>query len=163
MDLRINLRHLDNESLHLQGEIPAAELDIDGIDELIQARQPLLFDLEVQKLDDAILATGRLELALNCECSRCLKPFEYRLLWTDWAGHYPLTGEEAVPILNDCVDLTPQIREDILLGFPQHPLCQAECGGLPQAGAGKRKKITGGTGQTKANESAWAELNKLKF
>ena len=35
-----------------------------------------------------------------------------------------------VAIENDCVDLTPFVREDILLEFPQHPLCKPDCGGL---------------------------------
>jgi uncharacterized metal-binding protein YceD (DUF177 family) len=65
-------------------------------------------------------------------------------------------------INNDCVDLTPYVREDILLAFPQHPLCDPECGGLPDASAGKTSDV-GGKGKTEAVSSAWAELNKLKF
>ncbi len=47
--------------------------------------------------------------------------------WNRWK-----TGK-AVPIKNDCVDLTPWVREDILLGFPQHPLCRPDCGGLKES------------------------------
>jgi len=67
-----------------------------------------------------------------------------------------------VPVLNDCVDLTPSVREDILLEFPQHPLCDRECRGLLNASVGKREK-TDNTGQNEADISAWAELNKLKL
>ncbi len=162
MALLVNIRHLEKEPLHLEGELPASELDVQAVDELIHVTRPLVYDLEVQKLDESILVQGRLELQLDCECARCLRPFAYDLAITDWAAHLALEGEEKVDVINDCVDLTPQIREDILLEFPQHPLCKAECGGLPQAKAGK-KKSTGGTGQTKENASAWAELNKLKF
>jgi len=60
------------------------------------------------------------------------------------------------------VDLTPFAREDILLEFPQHPLCDPECSGLPNSSVGKAKKNSG-AGKTEAGSSAWAELNKLKF
>src|SRR6184192_4185872 len=61
----------------------------------------------------------------------------------DWACHLPLQGEEAAPIVNDCVDLTPYVREDILLSFPQHPLCDRDCRGLPAAQQGKAKTGSG--------------------
>jgi uncharacterized metal-binding protein YceD (DUF177 family) len=73
--------------------------------------------------------------------------------------HLPLAGEDSVSVDHDCVDLTPFVREDILLEFPQHPLCRLDCGGW-QAKAGKSKKIAG---QAEPKPSAWAALNKLKL
>jgi len=74
--------------------------------------------------------------------------------------HLPLDGPEKVVLKNNQADLTPHLREDILLEFPQHPLCDVGCAGLPnRLNAGKK---TEGPGQT-PNASAWAELNKLKF
>lgn len=162
MPLLINLRHLEKDELVLEGQMPAAELDIEGVDELVRAEKPLEYNLEAQQIEHGVLVQGRLEIVLDCECSRCLKPYEHRLEFPDWTCHLPLEGEEAAVINNDCIDLTPYIREDILLGFPQHPLCKPDCGGLPKKAVTKAKK-TGGTGQTKETSSAWAELNKLKF
>ena len=48
-------------------------------------------------------------------------------------------GEDRVAVDNDCVDLTPYLREDILLEFPQHPLCKPECRGLKKTSTGKAK------------------------
>jgi uncharacterized protein len=162
MPILINLRELEKDDLHLEGELPVAELDIANVDELIKGEEPLQYDLEVHKLEDSILAQGNVSLDLKCECARCLKPFIYRLELEDWACHVALEGEEKTAIANDCVDLTPMVREDILLGFPQHPLCKPECGGLPKKAIVKTKKASG-AGQTKEKLSAWAELNKLKF
>jgi uncharacterized metal-binding protein YceD (DUF177 family) len=67
-----------------------------------------------------------------------------------------------VPVDNDCVDLTPYLREDILLEFPQHPLCETECRGLPAKETGKAKKATK-PGDSSQEPSAWADLDKLKF
>ncbi|HEX5397739.1 MAG TPA: YceD family protein [Verrucomicrobiae bacterium] len=155
--LSVNLRHLETHEVHLEGELPVAELDFSLHDEMIHADQPLRYDLSVEKLHDAILVTGLLELVLDCQCVRCLKPFKHRVALEDWNCHLPLVGEEKTAINNDCVDLTPFLREDMLLEFPPHPLCKPGCGGFEKGPASK----TGGKGN--AASAAWAELDKLKL
>ncbi len=162
MPLQVNLRHLEAHNLALEGEFPIEELDIDTRDEMIKATRPLEYKLEVQKLDQSLLVQGRLHLVLDCQCVRCLKPFQYQLTLAPWTAHLPLQGEEKAAVINDCVDLTPYLREDILLEFPQHPLCQPECRGLPKPFAGK-SQTTGSAGHSEAGSPAWAELNKLKL
>jgi uncharacterized protein len=163
MPLTVNLRHLENRDLVLRGELPLAELEFDAHDEMIRAAQPLHYDLEIEMLDDALLVQGLLRLALDCRCVRCLKDFEFVLELDPWTLHLPLEpleGEDAVSIKNDCVDLTPLVREDILLGFPQHPLCRPDCDGLKQASVGEAIKTAG---KDESKPAAWAELNKLKL
>jgi uncharacterized protein len=155
--LSVNLRHLEAHEIRLKGELAAAELDFDLHDEMIRAEQPLRYDLTVEKLSDALLVTGSLKLVLDCQCVRCLKAFKQRLVLEDWACHLPLAGEEKVAVNNDCVDLTPFVREDMLLQFPPHPLCKPDCVGLKKGQALK----TGG--KDVAASSAWAELDKLKL
>ena len=144
-----------------RGALPAAELDLEGIDELIQLRSPLEYDLAIERHERSILVQGALRLTLGCECARCLRAFEYQLDLSPWALLLPLEGEDKVSIVNDCVDLTPFLREDIVLAFPQHPLCEPECRGLlsgPQTGARQSNGAASGD-----SSSAWAELSKLKL
>jgi len=157
MSLKINLRHLEEDAVHVKGELPVAELEFDVQDELIRLEKPLRYDLTVESLHDALLVQGSLKLVLDCECVRCLKPFAYKLVLADWALHLPLEGEDKVSISNDSVDLTPFVREDILLNFPQHPLCKPECAGL--------KKNTARAALAEENPASlvWAELDKLKL
>ena len=162
MPLVVNLRHLEAHSVRLEGKLPVKDLDIDPHDEVIQVSQPLEHDLKVQRLEDGLLVQGQLHLALDCLCVRCLKPFRHHLELDNWTCHLPLQGEDCVAVVNDCVDLTPYVREDILLEFPRHPLCNLECRGLPKTSIG-RSRNTSGTGKTEVGSSAWAELNKLKL
>ena len=162
MPLLINLRHLEAREIKLKGELPVEELDLDFRDEMCHAGKPLSYDLEVEQMEKSVLVQGRLVLPLQCECVRCLKTFEYLLELPHWTVLLPLQGEEKTPVDNDCVDLTPYVREDILLEFPQHPLCEAECRGLPANETGKAKKTTK-PGEPGQKPSAWAELDKLKF
>jgi uncharacterized protein len=162
MPLTVNLRHLEAHDICLEGSLPVEELDIDPHDEVIQVRHPLEHELEVQMLEDGLLVQGRLHLVLECQCVRCLKPFQYHLALDYWTCHLPLHGEDCAVAVNDCVDLTPYVREDILLEFPRHPVCNPECRGLPKTSIGKARN-TSGTGKTDVGSPAWAELNKLKL
>ena len=158
MSLKINLRHLEADGIHLQGELPLAELDLGVVDELIHVEKPLRYDLSVELLHDAVLATGALTLPLTCECGRCLKKFRTELKVTGWAAHLPLEGDDKVSVESDCVDLTPFVREDMLLNFPQHPLCKPDCAGLK-----KKSVVPDAEAAEKPVLDVWAELNKLKI
>jgi len=158
MSLKINLRHLTDHGLHLKGELPVAELDLGVNDELIHGERPLRYDLSVELLHDAVLATGSLALPLDCECGRCLKKFKMELKLAGWAAHLPLEGEDKVSVDNDCVDLTPFVREDILLNFPQHPLCKTDCAGLKPKGKANKAEAA-----EKPAVVVWAALDKLKL
>ena len=162
MPLLVNLRHLAEKSVVLRGDYSAAQLDLEGVDELVHVTQALKYDLVAQMLGNDVLVQGRLQLGLQCECARCLKPFVKQLDLEHWAAHLPTEGEDRAVVENDCVDLTPYLREDILLQFPQHPLCGPDCGGLSKTPLSSGNKSSGAS-QKVETSSAWAELNKLKF
>ena len=160
MPLVVNLRRLQDEPQELSGELPVSELSSEPLDETLHFPNPLNYELTVTLMEDAILVQGELHLAMECDCVRCLKQFPFNLDLPVFAAHLPLAGEEAVPVADDSVDLTPFLREDILLTLPQHPLCKPDCRGLSQLAAGG---ASGQTSQTNAGASAWAALNQLKL
>jgi|SRR5579863_5362361 len=165
MALTVNLRHLERGPLKLKGELTPEELELTEIDELMRISGPVRYDLEALKMEKSVLVQGRLELTLDCECARCLKSFTRELELPDWKCLLSLEGEDAVPVAGDCVDLTPQIREDILLELPQRPLCQPDCQGMPNKASGKPRttgKKPGKPGQGAVSPD-WAVLNKLKI
>lgn len=161
MSLSVNLRHLARHSLVLKGELPVADLDLETHDEMIQVRQALRHDLEVELLEDSLLVRGSLHLTLDCQCVRCLKAFQRRLTLDNWTCHLALKGEDKVPVVDDCVDLTALIREDIFLAFPAHPVCDPSCAGLTGANPGRTRNKRSGPADMRP--SAWTELDKLKF
>ncbi len=161
MSLKVNIRHLEAGDVLLRGELSVAEAGLDCADELVHARQPVRYDLTAQKSGRDVLVQGKVGLVLDCECARCLKAFQQRLELGHWMALVPLAGPEKAEIKDDCVDLTPFLREDILLEFPQHPLCEADCAGLPNR-AEKNARQTKSASQTPGSP-VWSELNKLKF
>jgi uncharacterized protein len=161
MPLIINLRNLEGQELHLAGEIPVEELDVAGMDDLIRPDGGLSYDLEVERHEQGLLLQGRLSLTLQCECARCLTPFRRELVLSGWCSMLPWEGEDAVVVRNDSVDLTPYLREDMVLALPQRPLCKPECGGFQF-----RSADDSGVTQAQPSDessSAWAVLNNLKL
>jgi uncharacterized metal-binding protein YceD (DUF177 family) len=158
MPLTFNICHLGKKDLHLEGELPVEDLELDLRDDMVRTDGPLSYDLEAEEMDDAALIRGNLRLPLLCTCVRCLKQFSDALEIDGWTCHLPLKGEDATPLVNDLVNLTPHIREDILLALPQHPLCEPECGGLKLPASVKDPGET-----SEKTPSAWAELDKLKL
>ncbi len=162
MPLTFHLRDLNEENLQLEGELTAADLELETLDEVVHVNQPLTYELEVQQLEDALLVQGQLTLHLDCECVRCLKPFQYTIELADWVCHLPTVGDDKVSVINDSVDLTPYIREDMVLAFPQHPLCNPDCGGLVKTQE-QPEKGSGAAAKTDESSSAWSALDKLKL
>lgn len=160
MPLLLNLRELQAEPQELSGELPVADLTLEPLDPALHLIYPLEYDLTATFMEDAILVQGELRLPMECECVRCLENFDFDLDLPELAVHLPLAGDDKVPVVDDSVDLTPYLREDILLMLPQHPLCKPDCRGLSQLAAGG---ASGPTTQTNAGASAWAALNQLKL
>lgn len=163
MRAQVNLRHLEVAPQRLEGTVSPEVLEIDKLgDEIVQANEPLHYNVEVEKQDRNLLVSGALQTNLDCQCVRCLKAFKYPLELKPYHLYVPLEGEDAAPVVNDLVDLTPFFREDTLLAFPQHPLCSEDCPGLPNASGSKTAKPDTSP-QGNETASAWSELDKLKF
>jgi uncharacterized protein len=139
MALLINVEHLADRTVHLQGHLTREELDIDPLDKVIEMRQPLDYELHVTRINRSLFITGHLKVVLNCVCVRCLEPFEYTIELTGDLFELPLTGEEAPQIVGECIDLTPYVRENILLEFPAHPVCGPNCRGVPEGWVNRRE------------------------
>lgn len=162
MRINVNLRHLEKHGLILSDSLPAESIELVSQDELIRFKGDVRYDLEVQKLEQSVLAQGCVSVALECDCARCLKTFSVLIELPGWTALMPLSGEEAVAVVNDCVDLTPFIREDIFLALPQHPLCSKECQGLlREQGGGAESPSDSSSGPS--GNPIWAGLDELKL
>ena len=164
MPLLLNIETLAKGPVRLRGELSPEELDMETLDELVEADEPLDYDLTAERAGDNILLRGRLTMRLQCECARCLRPFVHRVELPEWSCLLPLAGEEKIGLINVSADLTPYLREDTFLAFPQHPLCEPGCGGSPKwtGGDGKPLKIKEACGEP-SEASVWSKLDNLKL
>jgi uncharacterized protein len=160
MPAYVNLRLLQKEPAHLEGDLPVAEFGADLRDELMRFTAPLSYEVDVERHPDGLLVTGTLRTTLSCNCSRCLKPFDLPLHLDSFTALVPLTGDEALRVEGDFGDLTPLLREDIYLALPTNPLCRPECRGLPEKDVARDSRLEGVPSE---DRSPWAALDQLKL
>jgi uncharacterized protein len=161
MPVRINLQLLERKPQQLEGEIPFAELAPDFADELIRLPGALTYRLTAELQRPAVLLTGELTTEVECDCARCLRTFLLPVAVQEFSALVPLDGEDSVPVDGDFADLTPILREDILLALPTNPLCREDCRGLPDK-TDARDNHFSATSPDRGNP-AWEALDKLKL
>jgi uncharacterized protein len=129
--MKIYLKQIPAEGQQLSGSEPPSIMELDEPDTRFE--QEIRYDLTAQVQGGALLVTGRLATTVALRCARCLKSFPSPLAVSDFVVHRELRGE-------DFVDLTSEMREDIILGLPQRALCDRECKGLcPNCGVDLNK------------------------
>ncbi len=160
--LLIELKKLKDDDTIFEGDLTPEEMEISPDDECVFLNNPVHYRLAVRKQVDSVIAIGKLSFELDCECVRCLKKFKMPIE-IDYADFLPLEGEDAISVKDDCIDLTNRVREDILLAYPQHPLCDENCDRLPNSPSQGANCKMGSSAEVSDSFSTWSELDKLEF
>ncbi len=116
------------------GEESVSILDLEN-DSFVRGEDAIHYDLTAHCLNDEMLVRGKLAVELICLCSRCADWFHNILRVPDFVRSYVLSSE------NEAIDLTGDMREDILLALPMNSVCSSECRGLcPGCGVNLNKQ-----------------------
>lgn len=113
--MKVHLLQIQPEGLHIEGEEDHDILDLPPGD-LVQPAGMVHYSLDIGQNVDGLWATGSAGVDLHVQCVRCLEPFVYPVEVEDVAIQVEHTGAETV-------DLTPELREDIILALPAYPRC----------------------------------------
>jgi len=152
----IEVARISPEGSSYTGEEPASILELQD-NPLIRAEGPVHYDLSAQLAGPELVVQGTLSIPLALECSRCAGFFSTTLKLSSFLRAYE------VPDGTETVDLTADIREDILVDLPTVPLCSPTCKGLcPQCG----KNWNEGPCSCKpasGEAGGWSALNGLKL
>jgi uncharacterized metal-binding protein YceD (DUF177 family) len=146
--MKIHLKQVPAQGLHLDGDedCPIHGLEADGI----RCAGPLHYDIDVGVAGGALWARGSLSQPVKLGCVSCLENFVYKIQVPAFAVHTELHGPETV-------DLTPFIREDLLLNLPAHPRCDRDGSRVCK---GKKPETTEEDLKRKPD---WSALDKLKL
>jgi uncharacterized metal-binding protein YceD (DUF177 family) len=151
--MKIHLRQIPPEGSHLEGEedclIP--ELESEGI----RCLGPMSYSVDVGISDGSLWVNGVLKQKVELTCVACLEQFAYEIAVPSFAIHTELLGPEVV-------DLTPFMREDILLNLPPHPRCDREGGRVCREARPKYSNLEEQEREAK-REHDWEALDKLKL
>jgi uncharacterized protein len=117
----VNIHHIPESGLKLSKDLPEDILEIKP-DSRLEKISPIKCKFYAQMVNNDLVVRGSTQLEISCKCDRCLIDIDMEIESDDVCLVY-----EKCP---DIVDLTNDIREDILLAFPQIYLCEVDCKGL---------------------------------
>jgi len=151
--MKVHLKQIPPEGLHLEGEEDCLIADLES--EGVRCAGPMRYQIDVGVAEGSLWANGSLKQPVELTCVGCLEKFVHKIKVPAFAVHTELHGPETV-------DLSPFMREDILLNLPAHPRCDREGGRVCKVTS------TGEAAATKEERAAkrehdWGELDKLKI
>ena len=152
--MKINVRRIPEGGEILRGTESAAILDLEDTD--VRFEKEIEYELQAQVQGGALLVTGTLRTPATARCGRCLKKLKLPLVVQDFVFHHELHGE-------DFVDLTENIREDILLQLPQRTLCSPDCKGLCLVCGQDLNVRRCSCEQPRKFSGRWSKLDELKL
>jgi uncharacterized metal-binding protein YceD (DUF177 family) len=150
--MKIYLRQIPAGGLHLEGEedCPIPQLNPEDV----RCAGPLRYVLDLGISEGALWVNGEITQPIELRCVRCLETFRFDIVVKDFAVHTELEGPAPA-------DLTPFMREDILLNLPAYPHCDREGGRacpVPETIVKTDKKAV-----LEARPPDWSALDKLKL
>jgi len=168
----IEVAHMPPEGRRFAGQEPASILNVESTADL-HVEGPLSYDLRAKVVSGELIVEGDLMADVSFRCSRCgglfvLQVREPSLKFVlDLAdtgirgGSRPERNSVGQAGQAESVDLTPNIREAMILAFPNYPLCRFGCKGLcPQCGVNLNE---GECDCGPREEVRWSALDDLKI
>ena len=154
---------LDKQDIPLEGSEPPAILELED-DLVFNADTPVTYKLTAHKVSKGALITGEASTVISGACGRCLKPAEITLSTGELQLFVEFENEEIV-------DITEDIRAELLINLPANLLCSDDCAGLcPVCGADLNSTDCGCVIEDQEFDSAdedepspWAALDNLKL
>ncbi|MGI9114839.1 MAG: YceD family protein [Chthoniobacterales bacterium] len=152
--MKIHLNQIRPEGLHLQGEEDCPLHDLAEV----RCAGPLRYSLDLGVSDGALWAQGTIAQPVELNCVACLENFQHEVTVPGFALHTELHGPETI-------DITPFLREDILLNLPAHPHCDRDGGRVCK---GPKLAMTNPAASPEKVEAEkrqrdWEALDKLKL
>lgn len=115
--MKVHLRQIPNDGLHLDGDEDCPIADLAGED--VSCAGPLHYSIDLGVSEGSLWANGALAQPVELRCVACLETFAHMIEVPEFALVTELGGPETI-------DLTPFMREDILLNLPPYPRCDRD-------------------------------------
>jgi uncharacterized metal-binding protein YceD (DUF177 family) len=148
--MKVHLKQIPAEGIHLEGKEKGDIFELE--DDQVRPIGTVEYSLDIGMSGSSLFATGEIGADFELVCVSCLKRFVYPVHIRNFAIQIELSGTELV-------DLTPWLREDILLALPAHARCDWD-----------RKTVCTGPkteyrnfGQEPNGSHAWDILDELKL
>ena len=154
--IKFSAARLEREHIELSGSEPPEFLALPEGDDF-SAESPMSYTLTVRKVSGGALVSGACQAELSGTCGRCLEKCSFELAADDIELFYDLDeyGEE--------LDISEDIREELLLNLPMNNLCDEDCAGLCHTCGANLNKKKCKCSQGASGSLAWSALDDLKL
>lgn len=161
--MKIRLNSLKEGQQIIQKSLPKEHLNISEN----CFKNPINLTLSLDKGTTEIYITGKVETEGNFQCDRCLSPFSkhleatFKVILSSTISEIT-SDENIIPISHSTyeVDLSPQIRDTLLLSIPTKKLCDKKCRGIcPSCGVNLNFEEC--LCSTSTTSTGWKPLEKL--
>jgi uncharacterized protein len=170
--IRIEFGSIPEGSLHIDLVGEACDLEVAGDSGTVSFVSPVRLALDIVRSSGGILIRGKAAVDVAVDCVRCLKRYETGLEAA--LNIMCIFGEAAPDDAEGCrdgvieiptnaryVDISGEVRSELMLRLPVKPLCDPACKGLcPSCGADLNG--TGCSCKPDEHDSRWDALRELK-
>jgi uncharacterized metal-binding protein YceD (DUF177 family) len=150
--LIVDVARLDEAGESFSGETAAGLLELDA-DPLCTPEGGIVYQILVEQIGGELLARGRVSHRFQCKCSRCADVFALEVVEPSFFADYSVAEG------TEYVDLTPEMREAIIISLPGYPVCREGCKGLCARCGANLNRETCACGP--APDGSWAALDQL--
>ena len=138
--MKIYVNRVPEEGLREHATYDPAAMDMDRED--IHLAEPFEVDAFITKVDEELVVRAEIHCPLRLDCARCLATFASTVT-ADAVFSYTVHP-------SDVVDITDDVRQEIVLAYPMIPVCGPDCKGLC-SGCGQNLNVSPCRHHTPAN------------
>lgn len=119
--MKIRVKGITTAGLDIHKMAAPAELGLE--DETVGIRTPVEVTAHIKVAGNTLLSTTAVKVVFSSVCVRCLKPVE-QTRHKDFIFDYPFDQQ------TELIDLSENIRQEIILDIPARILCKEDCQGI---------------------------------
>ena len=153
--IKINIIKLTPEGSTFEGVESSKLLDIEDT-EYVRCPNDIKYYLKVSLVNNGVLVEGLVETDIVCKCGSCLNSYIFKVKNNEICHFYENPNKHEI-------DLTDDIREDILISFPVNLKCSAGCKGLCSECGQNLNDGECSCSENTDNKDLWNELDKFEF
>lgn len=150
--MKIEIPKIAPDGSSYDGEEPPEVLELEQ-DRFARAEGPVRYALVARKVGHEVIVTGSIQVPVKLLCGRCGGFFSTTLEVSSFLRAYEISeGQEEI-------DLTPDIREDVLLDLPAYPRCSWQGEGVCPFSGVNVSELT--LPEAPAVDDRWEVLDRL--
>ena len=120
--MKIHVSRVPAEGLRGHATYDPSTMDMERDD--IHLDQPFEADVVINKADRELVVDANIRCTVRLSCARCLEDFNSAL------KAKALFSYAVQP--TDVIDITEDVRQEVILAYPMIPICRPGCKGLCQ-------------------------------